>query len=108
MAYPSFTQQKGSKKVPMTAMVVDQAQNLTLRKRVLSSAEVYSFTIHHILTSTDRDTLMSHYWANLDTTFSFTWSGDSTAYTVAYIQPPTEEFIGGNYWHVTTTMRTTS
>jgi hypothetical protein len=50
--------------------------------------EKMEWALEHELNSTQRSSLESHYGAHKTTTFSYTWPGTGTTYTVAYVAAP--------------------
>lgn len=100
--YPSFVQIVGSKPTRKTGLRIDRAVSGKARGQCFYTADVKTFIIKHILNSTERDSLLDHYEANKTETFTFTWAGDETAYTVIYGED-TLDIVprGGGYYNVT-------
>ena len=97
-AYPTLPTRDDSVRQPRGGIQLDQAADGTIRARTLFAATVYEFTIYHQgLNSTDKDSVTSHYAANLADTFSYTWPDGSVAHTVVYTEAPLVTWAPGGW-----------
>jgi len=96
MAYPNFPQELDSSVNFIDGIVYERAEGGELRKRVLFEGVKREFTIVHILNKDDKETLVQFYLDNKDKSFSFTWAGDETTYTVQFIGPIQCTPLAGN------------
>ena len=88
-AYPTLAHDVSSTRTPRSGIQIDTADDGTVRSRTLYSAVVYDFAIEHrALTSVNRDSVLSHYTSNVNTTFSYTWPDGSVAHTCVYADAP--------------------
>lgn len=103
-AYPTLDTDELSARRPISGLQIDRADDGTIRSRTLFSAIVYQFDLlHRGLSSTDRDAILSHYSANVNSTFSYTWPDGSVAHTVVYADAPFVEWRPGG-WDVTVSL----
>lgn len=103
--YPSVAQVVGSMKDTNSGTIVDRAVSGKPRFRSYYSQDWAVFTVMHDCTGTEKDSILSHYATDAFNSFSFTWSGDSTAYTVRYANhPKVKPKDGDERWSVVSTL----
>ncbi len=100
-AYPTLMILEESEASTEAGITPQRATNGALKSRRLYSSDKTDFTVVHMLTRAERDTLTTHYTSNRDAEFSFTWPGDGTTYTVRYSGAP-QVARRGFYYRVTT------
>ncbi len=105
MAYPDFTQEKGSKRAIITGERTDRSENGIPRKRVLFAEDYYEFTVIHYINETDFNSLMDHYSQNRNSTFNFRWTMDGQDYLCEYAGPPSEDPECGGWRRVEVHLR---
>ena len=97
-AYPTLAHDVSSSREPRGGIRVDTAEDGTPRARTLYSATVYDVNIlHRALTSTDRDSVNSHYAANKNASFAYTWPDGSVAMTAVYSEAPKIVYTPGGW-----------
>lgn len=87
-AYPTIPITYQSSPSRIDGYIPVRATNGTLKVRKLMTGEKMEWTLEHELTSTQRTDLENHYSAHKTTSFSFTWPGTGTSYTVMYTTAP--------------------
>jgi len=87
-AYPTLPTTPTSTPSRVDGFIPVRATNGALKVRKLMTAEKMEWTLEHELTSAQRSSLESHYGTHKTTTFSYTWPGAATVYTVAYVAAP--------------------
>lgn len=102
MAYPDIRQSKGSQRKLLRGVAAERAIGGKLRKRVFYPSNAYEFTImHKNISKSDKESIVTHFNNNYDDSFNFTWAGDSTTYTVEYLEEPRcTPLVGSIYWDV--------
>ena len=96
-AYPTLRQSSGSVKEISHGTQVDRMESGKPRLRTLYSQTWSSFKLVHECNTTEKDSILSHYAGDKLNSFSMTFQGDSTAYTVRYVNKPLARPITGNY-----------
>jgi hypothetical protein len=97
-AYPTLATRDDSVRQPRSGLQIDQADDGTIRSRTLFSAIVYEFTIYHQgLSSADKESILTHYAANVSAPFSYTWPDGSVAHTVVYTEAPLVTWAPGGW-----------
>ena len=88
-AYPTLTTIKESTVKPVDSRVVVRATNGAVKVRVMHPTEKVEIDLIHVLDSSGKDDLDTHYAANSDSSFSYTWRGqEGGTYTVVYMKRP--------------------
>ena len=66
----------------------------------------YDGTITHpLISSTDKDTILTFYTTNKDSWNTFTESVSSDVYDILLVNEPVCQHLAGDWWQVTTTWR---
>jgi hypothetical protein len=92
-AFPTLTHDISSRRIPASGIALDRAEDGTLRSRTLYATTTYDFELLlPNLSTADKDSVLSHYASNVNSTFSYTWPAGSVAHTVVYADYP--EVIG--------------
>lgn len=98
--YPSFKQIIGSEAIPRSGISIDIASNGDVRGQILHSSDRKSFTVLHLLNSTDKSTLDTFYSTNKALEITLTWSADSQNYNCIFMNAPKYTPIGASYFRV--------
>lgn len=98
MAYPTLPTTDSSRKEPIDSRILVRATNGSMKARLLHPTEKSRFTLVHFLTSSERDTLETHYSSNSTASFDYTWLGtEGGTSTVIYAERPRYEQFGLYY-----------
>ena len=98
-----FGQETSSVEVVQDSILVDYATNGKLRQRGFYNTPPKSYTVIHVLNTTDRNTLIQFYIDNRFLVFNFYFKHDSTTHTSCmFTAAPTESSLGSGFWSVTT------
>lgn len=97
MPYPTLMILEDSEASRNAGLDAQRATNGLLKVRRLYSADKTDFTVVHMLTRAERDTLMTFYAGNVTTEFTFYWPGDGTTYTVRFAAAPQVSRRGAYY-----------
>lgn len=103
-AYPTYGQTVQSRESVLNDVSTERASNGDLRGRALWSATKRRFAVNHVLTSADKATYHTFYTTNAALAVDFTWQGNSTTYSCAFIGEPSYTPLGGGYWGVAVTL----
>jgi len=99
-AYPSIPIDNSTQISADGGISVDRAEDGTIRGRVSYAETVYTMKlVHTLLTSTQRDTLMTFYDTNKALSWTFTY--DSDTYTLRFMGAPQHQHLSGGWWNVT-------
>ena len=71
--YPTLKQTIESKQVALSGIVTDEGGNLTLWVRDMAPVEKFKFSVVHVVTKAEYDTLMTFYSANKIIPFAFVY-----------------------------------
>lgn len=90
--FPTVTHLDASSRSSSDGSVFDQAEDGVIRVRHMYASTVWNFSLTlGPLTSTDKDAVLSHYAGDKNSSFSYTWPGDGSSYTVVYKGRPQQE-----------------
>lgn len=98
--YPSLDQLPTSNATTASGIRVDRAVSGKARAQNFYAADVHTFIVRHLVDSTDKGTLDTHYSGDKDNEFSFTWGADSGSFTVIYNGAPQYTPIKANLYKV--------
>ena len=96
MAYPSYDQLRGSVFEPasgITVAIADHGGASTFNPFGREIAGV--FRIRHLLSASNKNSLLSDYDSNRTSTFALTWDEDATSHTVFYGGRPQVKQVSG-------------
>ena len=99
--YPSLPISQESEFTSDAGLIIDYADDGTVRSRSMFTATRFNISLlHPQVSASEKTTLLSHYSANKGTTFTLStpW-GDN--YTVQYLNEPNCKPLSGNYWNIT-------
>jgi hypothetical protein len=107
--YPTLNYGEGSNREIDSGIIWDDAMDGTQRARTLYSEDYYTFNLsHNLITTSEKNTLLSFYSTYKTTGIVFNWPEDSNNYNVYFRSPPSIEWVGGDYWNATVTLRGTA
>jgi hypothetical protein len=95
--YPKLPILDTSRISVMDGIVPVRASNGSLKVRKLFSSDKAEFTVEHLLTKADWDTLKAFYDANYNLDVTFNWPGRTTTYTVRFVTAPQPD---GSAWRM--------
>ncbi len=103
--YPTTSQSDKTTLTPFSSPATDiiPVDNGTPRLVVKGDATVFYFNIklvHEFLTTSERNSFLSHYQSNFDISFNMTYQGDSGIYICFYSTAPKFNWTRGNWWMV--------
>ena len=103
-----FPQLVESTEVHVDEVEVTRATNGAVRMKRKSPTMLREYNISHILSTTDRNTLLSFFTSNKNSTFNLHYRGtDSFINKAMFVAPPNVSLIGGEYWQVTVSLMET-
>lgn len=106
-AYPTTRQSHGSTMEIAGGTQPDRMESGKIRLRTYHSQIWRVFRLVHECTTAERDTILAHWSADKNNSFSMTFQGDTTAYTVKYVNKPQYRPVSGTYdWVVETILVT--
>lgn len=100
MPYPVLMMLEDSEAACNAGIQPTRATNGMLKTRRLYATDKTDFTVVHMLTRAERDTLKAFYTANVTSEFTFYWPGDGQTYTVRFADAP-QVSRRGAYYRVT-------
>lgn len=83
--YPAFEQLLGSTHEPFDDVQIDRSIDGTAYGRSFYPAKKHRFTLRHVLTKAQRDTLIAFYDANRAVVVDLYWQWDGTTYTSLFL-----------------------
>lgn len=100
--YPSVTQTARSRMDIADDVRVERATNGTLRARAMWDAEKRAWSVDHVASAAEAETLRQFYADNRTLTFDFIWRGDGQTYVAMFAgQPRFEPIDSRALWRVT-------
>jgi hypothetical protein len=100
--YPSVTQTARSRMDIADDIRQERATNGTIRARAMWDTEKRAWSVDHVATAAEAETLRQFYADNRTVTFDFIWRGDLQTYTAMFAGPPRFEPIDSRaLWRVT-------
>lgn len=88
MPYPTLMMLEESEAARLSGLEAVRATNGLLRVRKTFSTDKFDFTVVHMLTQAERDTLQLFYLDNALAEFSFRWPADGGTYTCRFAAAP--------------------
>jgi len=103
MAYATHNQLRSSRFIPEEGVTLDvSAAGIASSRTPFSGNDPGVFEVHHRITTTQKDALITDYATQRETTFSFTWKETNESFTVFYVQRPQPLQEGLDLWFVIT------
>lgn len=102
--YPNFIQTVNSSDGAEDDIRVERSSNGTTRGRIMWASAKKVFTLEHVLTSDQVDTLEAFYVAERGQTFDFVWGRNNSTHTVFFQVPPQYTPLGGNLFTASVTL----
>lgn len=103
--YPTIDTDKKSTTVPDAGIKPDNADDGTLRSRVMFGATIYTITlVHPGISAADKDSIIAHFNSEKGNTFTYT-SPLGVSYSVEYLNEPQLTPHSVDQWTVVTRLR---
>ena len=98
-AYPTLPYCRGSERAIRSGVEIDLATDGTVRGRRFYAEDLYEFhLVHHAITGTQKDSLLSFWSSNRTALIEYTWDEDSAVYEVYFAAPPRIVFLRGDHY----------